>query len=298
MATYKNYGNVRQDINKLLPIITNKLFPELASKYSIRMNTKPVTLRRTFATYTGEGLSNARITLEFSSNHEQIQDYAATDLVLFVKAYYDTNGEDAGIIDLSNIPDTASQIYATLYELGYRTAEDAEKEKQDREAKAAEEKRQKLEREKKKKEALQAELAAEEKEKEQEPEEQEPAVDETKASIEEFSNQFDRYLSAMTEINDKMMITISSALEDGHASFITVDATYITASMCLVETNGISPKVDKAVKWASAKKYCIAVTEKLQGAISITAVDAKGKDIELPADKSVDDGVDLGINID
>lgn len=297
----KNFGTVRADISKFYKTITNKLFVELKNKYSIVMNTIPVTNRRTILTFTGEGLGNSQITLEFSSNHKDLAEYPSNSPVVFVQVYYNAGGEDGGILDLSNISDSAEQIYSTLYSLGYRTLEDAQKEKEEKERIEKEKVEEQKRKNKEKADKLKAEIEADKNKPSEEPEPEEVDT-EANDSIEIFNFRYDKILNEMikaNEPNSKMVISIAPKSTNQSYHLISVDITYISKNLCLVETSGVKPEVDKTVSWSVAKKYCNAVVNAVDGAISIEAIDAEGKDIIVPdSDKpSDDDDLDLGINI-
>lgn len=294
-----SFGNPRQRIDKYLTTIQNKLFPELYNRFSISMITFPISKSATKVSYSGEAAGN-RVVLDFSSNRVELKEYEKN--YVFVTAYYKSGGEDAGIIDLSDISGSAEQIYGTLYELGFRTEEDLNNEKADAEAKKAQD----AEKAKADAEKRKADLRSKIQYQEEPTDNKEPDTDEEpqdiEASISQFSSDFDGYLKSMinlAEMGSKMFIIMYVYADKNNSnSFktINVEITYISPTMCLVETSGISPKVDKTTTWDKAKSYIIAVARKIQSDISLSAATAEGKDIDI-TEEEPQDNVNVGVDL-
>ena len=299
----KSFGNIRQPIQKYKPYIEQNLLPALANDIEIKMNTSPISTRQTSLAYSGESNANDRIVLEFYSNHQDLQDYDKNEPVVFVKTYYRSKGNAAGIINLSNISEAVDLIYAALYDLGYRTSQDIEDERQEKQR--AEEKQAKADAEEraKKKAELNAEIMSKAADEEDaEPETEEPDT-ETEDSIAEFSSDFDKYLNVLNQrhqINDQMIISITMSTDTNDFKILSINLYYISANMCFIQTTGINPKQDTNTTWSKAKNYAINVTKAVDGAIGVTAMDENGRDIELPPEEddetaSTDTNVDISL---
>ena len=288
-------------LDKFINDIVNKLFPALReSSMNLIMYNDPVYSSTTVNTYAGD-LDDDRVRLEISSNHVELKDYV-DDNAVFATIYYKGKGTKVGVLNLDDINECVGLIYATLYELGYRTKDDLEKEQKEKEEKKkAEEEKKKAEAQRKREERKvrqQAELVAQEDN--EEPEEEFSPEEESKNSINEASKDFDLYLEKLQNINDtKSLMMANISFSNGENSFkvINVDMNYIDKETCLVITTGIKPRVKQEVTWDRAKNYLIKVTEKVTGIISIGASDPNGKDINIDDLKDDSDNVDLDINI-
>ncbi len=285
-------------LDKFINDIVNKLFPALReSSMNLIMYNDPVYSSATVNTYAGD-LGDDRIKMEISSNHVELKDYI-NDNAIFATIYWKGRGSKIGVLNLDDINECVGLIYATLYELGYRTNEDLEKEKKEKEEKLkAEENKKKAELEKKREERKakqQAEINNQE-----EPDEEISPEEESANSIKEASNDFDLYLDKLQDINNKesmMMANISFNTENTTFKVINVDMTYISDKDCFVETNGIKPKIKEQVEWNRAKNYIIKVAEKVKGILSIGASGPNGEEINIEDLKNDSDNIDLDINI-
>lgn len=286
---------IRQ-INKYLEDLQTKLFPALQDSYNLIINESPTKVSNTLATFVGQ-IDGDRVILEFSSNHRDLSDYN-NEPVLFLYLYYKSKGTKAGIINLNNIDEALDIIYASLYSLGYRSQEDIEEERRkiekDKEKKIQDEK----ERLKKRKEEL---LSQPEEEKDDDIDNEE---DESESSLVEMNSDFDRYLSILKENNQpnsQINATISYPSDDNNFKVVNVYIFYITKNQCLVQTEGIKPKIDQQSTWEKAKNYLINVTKKINGVIVLSAFDENGKEIILKSDDTIesnnDSDLDLGIEI-
>lgn len=281
-------------IDSYIKLIEKDLFPALYNKIGLKMNTAPITKMNTIVTYNGD-LENKTVTLEFSSNHKELADYFNTKS-LFVTLYYNAKGTQAGVIDLDYIDSCVEIIYSALYELGYRSQEDIEEDRKKEEERLRKEKQEELKKkqdEEKRKELISYNTNYDEIE-------NEPEDDlSSEESIEEFEKDFDMYLDYFNkkgESNSSLEVSIGYSKKQSTVSFVSVDCFYISSNKCLVQTHSISPEIDKAVSWDSAKDYIIKVAQKLDGVISTAAYDPEGNSIEL--EKSDDsNNVNLGIDI-
>lgn len=286
---------IRQ-ISKYIKNIQTKLFPALKNNYNLDMNENPTNISTTLATFNGQ-LNDNRVILEFSSNHKDLADYP-DEPVLFLYLYFNYKGTKAGIINLNNINEAVEIIYAALYELGYRTQEDINKEKE----KKKKEQEKKLQDEKERLKKRKEELLKQTQEDEIDYDNEEPEEDESKSSILEMNNDFDKYLSILQENNQpnsQINATISYLSENNNYKIINVNLFYITKNQCLIQTEGVKPKIDQQTSWDKAKNYIIKVTEKINGVIAISALDENGDDIILKPEENENnsDDLDTGINI-
>lgn len=286
-------------LDKFIDDIENKLFPALKeSSMNLIMYNDPIYNSTTINTYAGD-LDDDRIRLEISSNHVELKDYI-DDNAVFATIYYKGKGSKVGVLNLDDINECVGLIYATLYDMGYRTQEDRDREKQELiDKQKAEEEKKRAEAERKKQERAakqQAELAQQE----DEPDEGVPPEEESIDSIEEASQNFDLYLDKLQDIDntDSMMIAnISFNTDENTFKLINVDMKYVNENSCFVTTNGISPRVKQEVTWDRAKNYIIKIAEKVTGVLSIGAMDPNGKEINIEDLKNDSDNVNLDINI-
>ena len=283
-----------RNIDPYIKLIQGNLFPALYNSLGLKMNTTPTNKMNTIATYNGD-LENSNVTLEFSSNHKELADYVNTNSV-FVTLYYNAKATQVGIIDLDDIDSCVEIIYSSLYELGYRSAEDIEEEKRkEEEKKQKEREKQEKEKEAKKKELeLYRNLSNFEDDVDDSND-----VEDTETSIEEANADFDMYLdyfNEKAESNTNMEISIGYEKRPGSVSFVYIECFYINSTKCLLQNSGISPEIDKVVSWDSAKDYMNKVAEKLNGVISISAYNPDGSNIELERPKD-SNNVNLGIDI-
>lgn len=289
-SIFSNNKNIKP-IQPYLKTIQNSLLPTL-SKYEVFINSNPTDVKLTEATYSGEADSD-RLVIKFYSNSNQLVDYSKSDNVVYCNVYLGAGGTSAGILDLSNVQESAEQIYSTLYELGFRTNNDKEEDRLKKERQAAEEEAKKQA--DKEKRLQNQDIDNNEKE----PEEEIDPKQESQESIEEASIKFDKYLNELIKIGEmNSIISCKITMDSDRTKYyrmLNIDMTYISPTICLIETTGIKPKVDKTVTWQIAKDYCIKVAEKVTGFMSIDAMDNNGTDIEL---NDIDDSNDLDLNID
>lgn len=284
-------GYIRQSVSKYMKIIINDLLPALEKSIEkLSINTNPIRYINTIAEFSGT-LNDRRIILEFSSNDSRLDD--ASDSSVFCSIYYKESKEDAGIIDLVDIQSCVEMIVGALYDLGYKSSEDLAKEKADQEAKEKEEYEKKMAEEKKRKEQLYNEPSNDSSEEEQiSPEE------ESIQSINDFSIMFDKYLKALinlAQIGSSMIVIIAVGDDKTKIKLLNITLTYISSNTCLIETEGINPKVNKTVTWDKAKNYCINVAKKVNGVISIDVMDEEGKAVDIYDDE---ENQDIDVNVE
>ena len=284
-------------IKYYIKTINNELLPALEDRLGLDLAMQPNYTRTTKVSYAGS-LDGVRTILEFSSNHIELKDY--DDNYLFCNVYYGSGGDSAGIINLDNIDECVDQIYAALYELGYRSPEDIEEEKRKEEEKKQAEEAKKQAEEEKKKQNLANRQEEPEENTEEEPEEIED--NESEESIKEYSTDFDKYLDVMSKenlVNGRMEISI--AINDTSSNsekykMLNIDAYYISGMMCLVQTSGINPKVDKAVTWDKVKNYALKIAEKFDGVISVVGYDPDDNELTISKDDTSND-TDVDVTI-
>ena len=288
-----NRNNRNKDISRKRKYIENSLIPEL-NKLDKDINLNPNAISNTLTTATYEGdFKGSPIALEFNTNN--IGQDGGEDL--FVNVYYQDKGVPAGAINSGEgVGYALDLINGVFHDLGLRTKQDIEDEE-------AERQRAERERAEKKKAEYKAQQQADaEKEKEDEKISSEETEQER---VEENKNQldlFDSYLSVLIKENDMNgVIQTSIYIENINSeslsySVLGVDCFYISAKMCLVQTNKINPKVDKTSSWDSAKNYISNIADKLKGTISVVAFDSNGKAVELE-DNFDSDSVNVDVNL-
>ena len=290
-------GRPRQSITSYLRIIEGQLLPAL-NQYGIEMFTKSRYNAVTKAEYQAK---NQDITIIFNSNHVELEDYSNKDSVVFADVFYGSRGTEAGVLDLSDVSGCCEQLYGALYEVGYRTEEDAAQEKEEAARKKAEEEKAKQEDLKKRVAQLKADSEEADKEADKGTEEvQVEYNEEVISSQEEFTEKFDNYFDIINKnqsVGSKILTLISIVSGENTFKTIEVEMSYISAKMCLVETSGVSPKVDKTTDWVKAKNYCLKLSEKLNGVMSVSAMNEEGQDIDLTADMPKEDDVNVDIDI-
>ena len=283
-------------LDKYINDIENKLFPALKESINLIMYNDPVYASPTVNTYAGD-LYEDRVKMEVSSNHVELADYTDKNAI-FATIYYKSRGSKIGVLNLDDINECVGLIYATLYELGFRTPEDLEKEKKEKEEKEkVEYERKKAEAEKKRQERKARQQAEQDKEKEEIINDI-SIEEESKKSIEEELPKFDIYLNKLKEINSKDSFIINNiSVQQDVKSYkvINITAKYIDKDNCFVETNGINPKIEKEVSWKKTKDYIKKVTEKVTGVLSVDAIGPDGKEINIEELKNNDINLDINL---
>ena len=289
-------------LDKFIPEITQELFPALRESIGLNLYNDPIYSSTTINTYAGE-LEDTRVKLEISSNHVELVDYMDQNTV-FATIYYGIRGAKVGVLNLDNINECVGLIYSTLYELGFRTPEDIEKEKKAKEEKERQEQeKKKAEAERKRQERKAKQQAEEDKEKlrrDQEKKNEVSPEEESEQSLKEAMSDFNLYLDKLKKINSQKSVIIANiSFGDSGNSFkiINIDMNYIDKDNCLVETNGINPQIKKEVSWTKAKNYISKVTKAVNGVIAIDAVGPEGEEISINDSQENTDGVNLDFNL-
>lgn len=271
-------------IKNYVKTIQQQLLPALTNKYGIDFVDNPVSIKSTEAKFSGSYDGN-RIILIFYSNHVEVSN---DKNLLFVNSYYGFKGNEAGVIDVYNIEEAADIIYSSLYELGLRSEEDKEEEREQ------ETKQQEIPQQRQKQ-------IRQEEPQQEEPQREEPQQEEdSDYSEEEVKGEYDNYLNqlkSMNEINGTISASIAYQKSDNNLGFVHIDLFYISATMCLIQTTGIKPKVDKTVSWEVAKNYIFKVANSINGTVSLFAADENGKEIILSTDDEESEDLDLNIDI-
>ena len=289
--------NQAKSINNFTDKIVN-IFPILKSEYNIDIfSDRPVSQRPTAITYTGNDSKKTRILLEFNSNYRENNVDLLQDNEVFCTVFYGFAGNKAGVLNLDDSNECAEIIYSALYELGFRTQQDIDKAKQDEENKKQAEIEAEREKNAKKKEQLKKDI--ENQPNDNSDEELNTDSEESEDSINEASTNYDKYLAALikrNELGSKIFVSITLPNNNSSYKVLSIELTFISAKMCLVETSGINPKVDKTTTWENAKDYIFKVVEKVNGVISLEASTAEGKDIDI-SEESQDSDVNVDIDI-
>ena len=288
-------------LDKFIDDITKKLFPALKQQLNLTMYDNPVYTSTTVNTYTGD-LEDDTIRMEISSNHVELEHYVDNNAV-FATIYYKGKGSKVGVLNLDDINECVDLIYATLYELGYRTPEDLEREKKEKEKKEKEEKEKEAAEIEKKRHARKvrqlADLGAQEDIGDEE-DNSEQIKEESEESIKESSENFDLFLNDIKFKDDKGSIInalISFETSDSKFKVLNIDMTYVNKDDCIVKTEGIKPVVNTKVSWDRAKSYMINVAEKVIGSLAVSAVDSQGISLNLDELKNDADNFDIGVQI-
>lgn len=279
-------------IQPYIKTIQQSLFPELSSRLNINMITTPYSSSATLATFKGR-LENKEITLEFSSNHRDLDENSKTDLFLYL--YYNYKGTKVGIINITDLEECVDLIFIALSDLGYKSQEDIELEKEQK-RKAEEEKARK---EKEELQKRKEDLLRQTQQDEEEPEEELPDT-ESEDSIEESQVIFDKYLTELRKSNQPnsyINAGISYSTSESSFKMINIMMFYVSSKLCLVQTEGIKPKIDQTTSWEKAKDYVFKVADKINGVVSVVAADEDGKDIILNPEEDNSEDLDTGINL-
>lgn len=308
ISIVRNVGNAKRNIKDYIPGILKIVFPQL-QQFGINMYTNPFMQDKVTVSYNGETYDNNHLRLYFNCIHSELD--TSNESELFVDCEFDSNYFPIGKININQGQEAAEIIYAALYEEGYRTEQDKQKDKEQIEKdKAEQERKEKESLEKKKKDRQAWKQSQMIQQKEPDETEQITNQEDIKESQEEFSKLFDIYLNRLKEVNQPNgSIVISIMIEDKSdnnykGKFLGVDLYYISGNQCLMQTNQITPKIDQATTWDKAKNYCLKVAEKFNGSMSIYATDYNGKEIELTQDElntvsgEEEGSLDTGINLD
>ena len=276
----------------------NNLFSVIRSNYDINFSSNPVSKGLTIATFGGSYKDyNYNIMLEISCNHKELESKDQ----LFVYTYFGSRGNSAGIININDLQEAAELIYAALRELGFKTDEDREREKEEKEIKN----RERLEKEKKDRAEAKKKIddyLSKNDEKEEPVEDNSINDEETDETIKVADEEFDLYKEKLDELGEKdncITASISYGEDFSKMSVISVDVFYVDSNTCRVKTEGISPKIDKETTWDKAKNMMLKVTKKLNGVISLYAITPDGHTIKLKPDEE-EDGFNAldGVRID
>ena len=309
VSIIRNVGTAKRNINNYIPSLLKNVFPQL-QQFGINMYDRPFMQDKVTVSYNGETYDNERLRLYFNCIHSELE--ADNESEIFVDAEYNSNYFPIGKININQGQEAAEIVYSALYEEGYRTEQDKQKDIEQAEKEKAEQERKEKEALEKKKKERQA-WKQSQMPKEKEPDEEEIVDDsqEIKESQEEFSKLYDIYLGRLQELNQpngnisiSIMITDTSG-KNLQGKFLGVDLFYIGGNQCLMQTNQITPKIDQVTTWDKAKNYCLKVAEKFNGSMSVYATDSNGKEIELTQDElnsvsgEEDSGsIDTGISLD
>ena len=276
----------------------NNLFSVIRSNYNINFSSNPISKGLTIATFGGSYKDyNYNIMLEISCNHKELESKDQ----LFVYTYFGSRGNSAGIININDLQEAAELIYAALRELGFKTDEDREREKEEKEIKN----RERLEKEKKDRAEAKKKIddyLSKNDEKEEPVEDNSINDEETDETIKVADEEFDLYKEKLDELGEKdncITASISYGEDFSKMSVISVDVFYVDSNTCRVKTEGISPKIDKETTWDKAKNMMLKVTKKLNGVISLYAITPDGHTIKLKPDEE-EDGFNAldGVRID
>ena len=126
-------------IKDYIPILKQNIIPAMMETYNINFKLEPIMLRPTSVSYMGFDKSENRIILEFNSEYRDNGKPLLQNNQLFSTVFFGFAGTKAGVLDITNTQESIEILYSALYELGFRTEQDiqddkdkAEKEKQEK----------------------------------------------------------------------------------------------------------------------------------------------------------------------
>ena len=302
MPIFKNFGKPKDTIANYLKPIEQYYIPSLNNLFDVMIDTSPVLTRETYVVYED---SDIGLKVEISSNHRDITEEGD----LFVSVSYDNMKNDVGIINFKNkasLEDAVDMTLNALHEIGFKTGEEKEAEKQKEYEKQQEEKNKKDEEERKRKERwskdnTENEYADEPYNTEEDTVEDSREYEENKP---EFINELDKSLQFVSDLKGEgQTITVewvtlvssksSTTQQFGHIYAI---LTHITGNNYLLENKRINPKVEKVVNSEKAKEYIEKVSDKVEQVGTIMIKDENGKDLKVPSEYT-GDPLDLDIDI-
>lgn len=284
-----------KQISRYIKDIQSKLFPSLKNALNINMSNNPISQSSTLAKFSGS-LEDNRVVMEFSSNHVDLQG-TEKEPTLFLYLYYGTRGTKAGVINLNDINEAIDLISVALGLLGYKSQQAVEKEKQEREQKEKAEREKEQARLQQRRKEIEDEIANQENSEEDNSEDLEYQK-EVEQSINEVNTDFDRYKLELNKINEGIISVNITVPSNTTSKVINIDCNYVDENNCYIQTNGISPKIEKQVSWDKAKNYIVKVIEKLNATSSIFATDKNGNVLELESEETDTEGNANDINLD
>lgn len=244
-------------IRDYIPILKQNIIPAMSNTYDIYFKLEPIMLRPTSVSYMGFDKSNNRIILEFNSEYQSNEKSLLQSNQLFSTVFFGFSGTKAGVLDITNTEESIEILYSALYELGFRTSQDIQDEK-DKAEKEKEEKR--LAKEKEIQKAREKEKARHELmsnkpdtgEEEEEPEE----------GVITYTEALDNTLEAFNkrhEINSNLHYTFLVP-ESKKQDVFDVDIYYVSRNKCYIKSEYLN--LDKTYDSDDLKEFLLDLYEK------------------------------------
>lgn len=244
-------------IRDYVSIIRDNILPLMKENYNINFKSEPILLRPTAVTYMGFDTDDNRIMLEFNSDYKEGNKSLIQDNELFATVFFRFTGAKAGVIDITNPFEASEILYSTLYELGFRTSQDiqddkdkAEREKEEQRLAKEKEIQQAREKEKKRHELMSNKPDIEEPQ--EEPQEGNTtytqAIDTT---LEEFNNRH--------ELNSNLHCTFLVP-ETKKQDVFDVDIYYVSKNKCYIKSEYLN--LDKTYDSDDLKEFLLDLYEK------------------------------------
>ena len=300
MPIFNSFGKPKSTIVNYMKDIEQKLIPSINNKLDISINNYPSITKETYAIYRDD-LND--IELEVSSNNVDLRNKGD----LFINVSYDKMREEAGIINLNDISDAVEIVNIALHELGFKSKEEIDKEKEaEQKAKEAEmeKKRQEDEARKLRNQQIKQDIAdGKYDEPKEDANEEEPESDNYDEQRNDYINELNSALRFVSDLRGEgqtitldWLIPIPSEGNSVKMGNISAVLTHVAGNNFLLETKRINPKIEKIVNSEDAKNYLNKVSDKIRTVPVIMLADEKGKEMRIPAEYQ-GDPVDLGIDI-
>ncbi|MBQ2639172.1 MAG: hypothetical protein IJF92_00180 [Bacilli bacterium] len=291
MPLFTNYGKPKATIANYMKDIEQRYIPALNNQLGTNINNYPKMTRETYAVYED---SDNGIDLEISSNNRNIQNRGE----LYVAVSYDHMKEDVGIVNLNDVEDAVNVTQYSLQELGFKTPEDIEKERQEAELKKQQDeeaKKKAAEDAAKRKEELRKQAELQKQTQDEEPEEEEPEEDNYDEDRTDYVEDLDNKLKYVSKIGEGAKVELEwLALPDSDKTtreFVHIEMhfTCVSGENFLVETQKIKPKIETICNTQECINYANKVSDKLRITPQIVMKDDKGKEIKLPQNLADED---------
>ena len=300
MPIFKNFGKPKDTIANYLKPIEQYYIPSLNNLFDVMIDTSPILTRETYVVYED---SDIGLKVDISSNHRDITE--AGDL--FVSVSYNNMKNDVGIINFANkssLEDAVDLTLNALHEIGFKTGDEqeAEKEKAELEKRYAEEKKKSEERKRKARWSdnnIENEYADEPEDSAESEDENDDYDERKQESTTEIKSAID-YVGDLGGDNQTITVewlttvpTDNNQFKTGHLYVI---LTKVSGKNFLLQNRRISPKVETIVNDTKAMDYIQKVSDKLRTIPNVEVKDDKGKEIKVPSEYS-DEPVNLDIDI-
>lgn len=248
------------NIKRFLDVIEQQILPAMESNYNIKMYQKPVMERPVSVTYSGEDLSNnTRVMFQFNSEYKDEREQLSNNQ-LFATVFYGFAGTKAGVIDINNINETVEILYSALYELGYRTEQDVQEDKEKEEIRKQKEKEDKDEEIKKARDKVKAkhELMSNKPDIGDKEDSEESEVEDDNPTFTQALDELLKEFKARHEINSNLHFTFTNP--ESPTDVYDIDVYYVTYNKALVQSDYL--KLDKVYDINDIEEFLIGQYEK------------------------------------